>query len=148
MPLPRKVVALGNCLEIGFTDGRIYQPTRSLLCCSVSGKTLWIFPDTGKWAADNGGSAHHQLYAKWSKFEADKSKKLRISEAGKLKSFGQVDYIIYSSDKWCPKRKKTRYIHHFSRRKPPTLRSNSTKNPSFCKINGGNIDVKSVGITG
>lgn len=150
MKLPSKVVVLGECLEIEFTDGRIYKPRGSLLCCNPSGSILWVFPNSpGGWKRVSVSKDRaHELYEKWSDFEPDKEKKIKVSERGKLKRFGKVKSIVYRSDKWNQNGKKIDYIHTFNRNHYPILSTNNIKNPGFCRISGGKLAVKAVGITG
>lgn len=150
MKLPSKVVYLGDCLEIGFTDGRIWKPKNADLFCSPNGKKLWIFPEIGNpWrTTERGRTRAHKLWEKWSSFEADKEAILKIPETKKSYYFGKVKHIIYRSDKWSDKGKKTDYIHDFSKRNPPTFRASGKEKPGYCLISGGKIAVKDVGITG
>ena len=150
MRIPSTVVCLGDLLEIEFSDGRLYKPKRgnALLCSSANGRSLWIFANDGKWVGVSGDSRAHGLYRRWSSFEPDKSKVVKVKNPSKMVRAGRVKNIVYSSDKWSKNYKKIDYIHTFNRNRQPTISVDSKKNPSVIRIAGGNLDVRNVGITG
>jgi len=138
--VPRKLVCLGQCLEIEFTDGTLYRPPRADLCASMSGRTLWIVRRGEKEKFT--GSC--KLYEAFHDFEAESKYIISIPDNISFKKSQKVKSVSYRSDKWTGK--KTDYIHRFKKR--PTAYSNDLKKPSIIKICGANIHIRPVGITG
>lgn len=144
--LPRRVIDLGRCVEVHFDDGRVWSTKRRRihLCCSESGRTLWILPvSTEKRTTipDN------RLYEDFTGYYVSG---IRTAFGGKertpkrLISIGKVKSVVYESSKWDGKKRE--YIHTF--RSKPTARTDNADNPLLIKISGGRIRVKPEGITG
>jgi len=142
--LPRRVVSLGRCVEIQFTDGRVWSTRRRRidLCSTESGKTLWVL---GVGKETEAKIPKSRLYERFTGYYVSGVKQARVREPNRLYSFGRVQAIVYASDKWGGK-KMVEYIHHF--RSHPTAYSDSALSPSFVKISGGKIRVSNAGIMG
>lgn len=140
--LPRRVIALGPCVEVCFRDGRVWKPGRRMiwLCSSESGRTLWILPVS---AEDRKRVPRSKLYERFHGYEAHGVRIARVQDTKPLIDFGEVKSITYRSRKWGDN---ASYIHTF--KKYPKAYSDSTKSPSLVKISGGKIRVKPEGITG
>lgn len=142
--LPRRVVRLGRCVEIHFVDGPVWKPkSRAVdLCCSESGKTLWILRVSRERKIKSDFPS--KLYERFTGYYVSGVKIAKVNDKSRLTPSGKVDAVVYESDKW--DNKKREYIHKF--RNKPTAYSDNIQKPSFVKISGGNIRVKAAGITG
>lgn len=140
--LPRRVVHLGRCIEIHFLNGTVWKPkSRAVdLCCSESGKTLWIL----RVSREKKTSFPSKLYERFTGYYVSGIKIAKVNDKSRLKPSGKVEAIVYESDKW--DNKKREYIHKF--RNKPTAYSDNIQKPSFVKISGDGIRVKASGITG
>jgi hypothetical protein len=149
MRLPRKLIALGDCIEIHFmgTAGWLerYRPGKNAtLCCADrrNSNTLWILKTPGKPQRFTGQSVAFEAFHD---LEPDTYKRVRLNPRGELtKSKLIVTAIVYRSKKWT--NRPTEYIHHFKTR--PSVYTDRATNPSFIKISGGKIRVRPEGITG
>jgi hypothetical protein len=141
--LPRKVVDLGRCVEIEWDDGTLWSPRKASihLCCSESGRTLWVLPVSKE---STRSKPESKLYRRFTGFYTSGVRTARVREPSKLQYSKRVKAVVYESDKWTGKR--TQYIHTFRSR--PRAYCDRLADPSFIKISGGKIRVKSVGITG
>ena len=138
--IPSKLVCLGRCLEIEFSDGTLYKPRGADLCCSMSGKTLYVVERR----KSKKTKRRNALYEAFHDFEPDTEYVIRIPNNVNFKKSKKARSISYRSNKWSGKN--VDYIHRF--RKQPTVYSDSLKNPSIIKVSGGRIRVKPEGITG
>ena len=144
--LPRRVIDLGRCVEIQFSDGRVWntKKRRIHLCCSESGKTLWVFPVSKEKKTK---VPSNRLYEDFTGYYVSG---IRTAFGGRertpkrLVDLGKVKAIIYESSKW--DRKKREYIHKF--RTHPIAKTDDSNNPLLIKISGGRFRVKPEGITG
>ena len=142
--LPRRVVNLGRCVEIHFDDGTIWKPkSRKVdLCCSESGKTLWVLPVSTEKKVRYPRPC--KLYERFHGYLVSGVKTANVEDEGRLSRSGQVEAVVYESDKW--DNKKREYIHTF--RHKPRAYADNIDNPSFVKISGGKFRVKPEGIVG
>jgi hypothetical protein len=144
--LPRRVVDLGRCVEIEFSDGRIWKTKkrRIHLCSSESGRTLWVLPVSKEKATS---IPKHRLYEDFTGYYVSG---VRTAFGGnekhptKLISLGRVKSIVYESSKWDGRKRE--YIHTF--RSKPIARTDNPDKPLLVKISGGKIRVKARGIEG
>jgi hypothetical protein len=141
--LPRKVIDLGRCVEIEWEDGTSWLPRKASihLCCSESGRTLWVLPVSRE---NTRTKPESKLYKRFTGFYTSGVRTARVREPSKLQYSKPVKAIVYESDKWSGK--KTQYIHTFRSR--PRAYCDRLSDPSFIKISGGKIRIRSVGITG
>jgi len=141
--LPRKVIDLGRCVEIEWDDGTSWLPRKASihLCCSESGRTLWVLPVSRE---NTRTKPESKLYKRFTGFYTSGVRTARVREPSKLRYSKPVKAIVYESDKWSGK--KTQYIHTFRSR--PRAYCDRLSDPSFIKISGGKIRIRSVGITG
>lgn len=142
--MPDTVVYLGDSIEMALTDERILKFTGHLLCSDVQGKTLYSFRAGRKTKVDPSQSEIEKkagkLYSEFTDFEADEA---FISHAPEhqMKKIGQVDHLVYRSDKWSGK--EVEYIHEF--KNPPDVWANRELSVLIVK---GKIKVRKEGITG
>lgn len=143
--LPRRVIDLGRCVEINFADGRKWSTKnrRIHLCCSESGKTLWVLPVS---AEKKSRIPHSRLYEDFTGYYVSgiRTATIRGRIPTKLHSLGEVKSVVYESAKWDGKKRE--YIHTF--RKYPIAKTDNADKPLLVKISGGRIRVKPEGITG
>jgi hypothetical protein len=141
--LPRVVVDLGRCVEIEWEDGSLWSPRKPSihLCCSESGRTLWVFSVSRERTHLKPKSS---LYRRFTGFYESGVRTASVREPSKLTYSRYVKAVVYESDKKTGK--KTHYIHTFRSR--PRAYCDRLSDPSFIKISGGKIRVQSVGITG
>lgn len=144
--LPRRVIDLGRCVEIRFSDGRKWSTKRRRihLCCSESGRTLWVLPVSPEKAKSIPRS---RLYEDFSGYYVSGIRTAfggRERHPRKLINIGLVKSVVYESSKW--DNRKREYIHTF--RSKPTARTDNAENPLLIKISGGKIRVKPEGIVG
>jgi len=138
--IPSKLVCLGKCLEIEFSDGTLYEPPGADLCASMSGKTLYVV----KRRKATKTRKRNALFEAFHDFDPDSEYVIRIPDNINFKKSKKVRSISYRSNKWTGKN--VDYIHRF--RSHPTAYSDNLKKPSIIKISGGKIRVKPQGITG
>lgn len=144
MRVPSRVVGLGRCVEVRFSDGRVWRTGRSPraeLCCSPSGKTLWVLR-VGQKEKNNRVSS--RVLKRFTGFEADGTRTASVRDSKRIIRLGKVKSIVYESDKW--DRKLRKYIHTF--RNYPSASTDKANDPTFVKISGGRIRVRSTGIHG
>jgi hypothetical protein len=146
--IPSKLIDLGRCVEVQIEtpNGEIkkYHPgAQARLCCPDTSRasSLWVIIVAGRSRKWDGRSRKFEAFHG---FEADTCRTATVSNGGTLRRMGKVFALVYRSKKWTGK--DTDYIHHF--KKKPWLSSNSANNPGFLKISGGNIRIRSGGITG
>lgn len=141
--LPRKVVDLGRCVEIEWDDGTLWKPGKpsAHLCCSESGRTLWVLTVSRE---NTRVQPESRLYREFTGFYASGVRTAKVREPRRLTYSRRVKSVVYESRKWT--NKKTQYVHTFRAR--PRAYCDRIEDPSFIKISGGKIRVKSVGITG
>lgn len=141
--LPRKVVDLGRCVEIEWEDGTLWSPRKASihLCCSESGRTLWVLSVSKE---STRLTPKSKLYRQFTGFYESGVRTAAVREPSTLTYSRRVAAVVYESDKKTGR--KTHYIHTFRSR--PRAYCDRLSDPSFIKISGGKIRVKSVGITG
>jgi hypothetical protein len=144
--LPRRVIDLGRCVEIHFSDGRTWSTgkRRIHLCSSESGKTLWVLPVSQE---KKTRIPQSKLYEDYTGYYVSG---IRTAFGGREKlpkrliNLGKVKAVVYESSKWDGKKRE--YIHTF--RKFPVAKTDNADKPLLLKISGGRIRVKPEGITG
>lgn len=144
--LPRRVIDLGRIVELRFVDGRVWNSKRRRihLCCSESGKTLWVLPVSRERASS---IPRHRLYEDFTGYYVSGIRTAfggRERHPTRLINLGKVKSVVYESSKWDNRRRE--YIHTF--RSKPIARTDNAENPLLIKISGGRIRVKPEGITG
>lgn len=144
MRIPAKLVELGDALELIMSDGTIWEFPRGFsLCSTINGRELWIVYARGSKTTKKTSVAGESLRGLFTGWEADKNRVLNVKSTTGV-SLGKVHGVAYRSDKWDGK--KRGYIHDF--RRHPSATADSSSSPRLVRISGGNIRVKSVGITG
>jgi hypothetical protein len=139
--LPRRVVLLGRFVELEFDDKTRWAPRGFSVCASESGTTLWVLRVSGRVKKSD---IHSPLYEAFHGYFVSGVKTAKVREPVSLLKSRPVKHIVYASNKWDGKMRE--YIHKF--RAAPRAYTDSRENPSFIKLSGANIRVRSVGITG
>lgn len=143
--IPSLLVDLATAKSIELEGGQEikFRGNDWSLSANRNGNELWILSRKGRKVktTDEKGEL---LYEKFTGFEADEFGKLVKISPKNMVAIGRAMAITYRSDKFSTK--SSDYIHTFS--KYPQVSVDSPRQPRVVVLRGGNIRVKSEGITG